>query len=464
MKVKAIPIGWVLRGSRRMDCNPYLSGALEARIRLEEMRTPKQPLESLTLGGAAGIYHAGREGRTWVRNRRHGVPFLGSTKILAADLSELPLLSVRQVESNPRFIIHEGWTLITRSGTIGRMAYARPEMDGMACSEHVMRVVPDPNLVHPGFLYAYLNSKFGVPLVVSGTYGSIIQSIEPQHIADLPVPRFGTRFESEVHTLVQEAADARTRARLLRRDALDKLYGALGLADVFSHATSTSFAVFSHPAASLSRLDAAHYAPPGTIAQEELVNTDHPTCAIEDVARVFTPGIFKRKYVDDPSNGYPYFSGSDLFLMTPAPRGFLNRRSKGIDAYLVKTGWILVQDAGQLGGLIGQALRVGPTVSGGAASNHLMRIVPADEVDAAYLLTVLQSPHGYRAITRHAFGTSIPQLDPKHISSVEIPWPARQLRMAISAPMVRSWGLEDHAVSAESEALRLVEAAIEDAA
>ncbi|WP_419650104.1 hypothetical protein, partial [Thiolapillus sp.] len=66
------------------------------------------------------------------------------------------------------------------------MAYARPDMDGVACSEHVMRVVPNESLIKPGYLYAYLSSRFGVPIVVSGTYGAIIQHIEPHHIAELP--------------------------------------------------------------------------------------------------------------------------------------------------------------------------------------------------------------------------------------------------------------------------------------
>src|SRR5690606_3867167 len=130
--------------------------------------------------GQEGIFHAGRESRWWVNSPAYGVPYLSSSSVLRADLSGLPFIHRSQVDANPRFTIREGWTLITRSGTIGRMVYARPDMDGLACSEHVMRVAPNPKRVAPGYVYAFLASKFGVPLVVSGTYGSIIQSIEPQ--------------------------------------------------------------------------------------------------------------------------------------------------------------------------------------------------------------------------------------------------------------------------------------------
>ena len=81
------------------------------------------------------------------------------------------------------------------------MAYARPDMDGMVFSEHVLTVVPNPDRILPGYLYAFLSSKFGVPLVVGGTYGAIIQHIEPHHIADLRVPRLSEEIETRVHRL-----------------------------------------------------------------------------------------------------------------------------------------------------------------------------------------------------------------------------------------------------------------------
>ena len=194
---------WMEDNGRRLDCNPYLSGGFEAKVLLNKLDAKKQRLNEVT----ERIIHAGRESRKYVTDPEQGVPFLGSTDILAADLSWLPLLSKKQVDKNPLFTIQEGWTLITRSGTIGRMAYARPDMAGMACSEHVLRVVPDRTKILPGYLYAYLSSRFGVALIVSGTYGSIIQHLEPNHIADLPVPRLGDALEEKIHNLIAEAAE-----------------------------------------------------------------------------------------------------------------------------------------------------------------------------------------------------------------------------------------------------------------
>jgi type I restriction enzyme S subunit len=158
----------------RLDAPPFLSGAIEARKLLEQLPVKKAPLASLTTGHKGGIYNGPMFRRNYVTDREHGVPFLTSSGILLADLSTLPLLSKKDAMSSrlPYLKIREGVTLISCSGAIGRMAYTRPEMDGMWSSQDVLKVVPDPDRILSGYLYAFLSSKFGVPLVVGGTYGA----------------------------------------------------------------------------------------------------------------------------------------------------------------------------------------------------------------------------------------------------------------------------------------------------
>ena len=95
------------------------------------------------------------------------------------------------------------------------MAYVREEMEGLACTEDVLRVVPNTAKIPSGYLYAYLSSKFGIPLIASGTYGAIIQHLEPEHISGLPVPRFGAALEKKIHDLIEEAGSLRSDASSL---------------------------------------------------------------------------------------------------------------------------------------------------------------------------------------------------------------------------------------------------------
>ncbi|WP_374499694.1 hypothetical protein [Pseudoxanthomonas sp.] len=463
MKAKSVPSSWLERDGRRLDCNPYMSGALEAKVLLESMPARKERLQDVTRNGMSGIFHAGRIKRMWADSPEHGRPFLSSTEILQADLSNLPFISRKAIAENPRLPLHTGWTLITRSGTVGRMAYARPDMEGYACSEHVLRVVPDAEKIPPGYLYAYLSSKFGVPLVVGGTYGAIIQHIEPEHIANLPVPRLGTKAELEVHTLIESAASNRSQAHQLRQEAQTSFYRQFSLSDLADADTAVNYAAFVVRAASLRRLDAAYYSPVCRAAADELASIGE-TKRLDEVARVFTPGIFKRIHVEDPAYGYPYFSGTELFQYDPEPRGHLSRRSPKIDEYIVRENWLLIQDAGQLGGLIGRHVRVTPAFANSVVSNHLMRIAAKEAHDAAYLSVVLSSPHGYRAITRNAFGSSIPQLDPAHIGGLRLPWPKEAARKRIAEPVLEAWKLEDVASANVRSATKKVEDVIEKGA
>src|SRR5262249_13397128 len=136
--------------------------------------------------------------------------------------SALPLLSKRDAQSGKLSYLElqPGMSLISCSGTIGKMAFARQEMIGVWSSQDVLKVVADPEKIPSGYLYAYLSSKFGIPLVASGTYGAIIQHLEPAHIWDLPVPRLGDALEHEIHALVEEAAELRTRASRRKQEAI----------------------------------------------------------------------------------------------------------------------------------------------------------------------------------------------------------------------------------------------------
>ena len=463
MKIKAVPLSWIRRWGLRLDTSPYMGGAVEARIKLESLAARKDELRQLTKNGMAGIVNAGRIKRLWVEDPDHGTRFLSSTDILRADLSTCSLISNKAVAANPKLIVHQGWTLITRAGTVGRMAYARSDMDGMACTEDVLRVIPDTSKIRPGYLYAFLGSQFGVPLVTSGTYGAIIQHIEPEHIADLPVPRFSDVVERKAHELVEKAADNRAGASRLREESLALFASLIAMPDMSLSGTPLSFATFPTRAGKLGRLDAAYHSPPGVQAAKALSKCE-PTDHLGNVADVFQTNIFKRPYVDDPQYGYPYFSGADLFNYDPSPRGYLRKTAPGIDQYIVKKDWLLMQDAGQLGGLIGRVMRVTSQQDLSVVSNHLIRINAKNRRDSAYLFTLLSSPIGYRAVVRNAFGSSIPQLESAHLREISIPWPKESTRQQIADLVVKSWDLEDAAIDFDHKAVALVEQAIEEAA
>ncbi|OBR44436.1 methylation-associated defense system restriction endonuclease subunit S MAD5 [Aeromonas dhakensis] len=435
--------GWLDEGGRRLDCNPYMSGALEARDTLRRLPVTER-LSAVT----ARIFHAGREARLWVSDAEHGVLFMGSSDIRVADFSALPLIAKRQVERNPLFTLGSGWTLITRSGTIGRMAYARPDMAGMACSEHVLRVVPDVERIPSGYLYAFLSSCYGVPLVVSGTYGAIIQHIEPEHIAELPVPRFAPVFEQEVAKVIDAAAAEHVAASKHRRAALGLFQAKIGWSNHSDSIVRTPMA-----SALLGRMDAFHYSPRVETGRASLA----AHCGIrlgDQVERVFEPNRGSRLKVTDPAFGVPFLSSSSVFELNPSAEYLVSRSlTPHLEKLLVSDCDVLIPRSGQLGGIIGRAVLPLPMNVGQAGSEHLVRVRCHSPSDAAYLWAVLASEPGYWALVGTAFGSSIPSLDSSLISDLTIPWLSELDRQEIGA-------LAEKAVVAQNKGNELEAAAV----
>jgi type I restriction enzyme, S subunit len=450
---RVVRSGWLNEGGRRLDCNPYMSGALEARDALKRLLTTER-LANVT----ERIFHAGREGRTWVEDSRYGIPFLGSSDILSADLSRLPLISSKQVERNPLFKLGERWTLITRSGTIGRMAYVRPEMVGMACSEHVLRVVPDAERIPPGYLYAFLTSRYGVPLVVSGTYGAIIQHIEPEHISDLPVPRFEYEFENKIHQLIEKSADLRSAANITISDSLKELNMAAG----FSSVNLPQVTQFSYSSVMFSglndRLDAPYHSAAAISAEKILDRSPLGVAALPSVVkRYFKPPIFKRLWVDSEEHGRLFVSGNDIYRYQAEEPRYVSRRTPKFDEFLLERGTVIFQAAGQIYGLFGRPLFVSGWLEGAFCADDVFRITPFTEVDGAFLYLFLRTEVGEALIKRQACGNSIPRVWEPHISKLKVLWPDQSVREIFARPVIEAHEMIEQARQAELKAIKLLE-------
>jgi type I restriction enzyme S subunit len=337
-------------------------------------------------------------------------------------------------------------------------------MKGMAGSQHFMRVVPDTAKVKPGYLYAYLSSRFGVPIVISGTYGAIIQHIEPHHISDLPVPRLGN-VEDQVHELVQNAADNRVLATGLIKEAINDVYlhldipVPLGIVDE----GAPSLTIQSSRQL-LRRMDSFYYSNVNLRARAAFdeAASQHGSALLGDIAEVWIPNIFKRLYVDDPQFGCPYFTGKEIYELSPSTDLYLKQDVADSNRLILTRGMILIQDSGQLSGLIGRPVQVGKHLNGAACTNNMVRIQATEDYDNGYLLALLATQHGIRLLKREAAGSSIPHLEERRIKALSIPWPERGVRECIGGKVIRALDLRDKAVEDEDQARTLVEQTIEE--
>lgn len=175
-----------------------------------------------------GIFIGGRAKRVYVNDPSHGIPFLSSSDMLIASFRHVNLISKKQ-PGLKKLLLQQGWTLISRSGTIGNVAYVRRDMDGLAGSEHIMRVVPDTKKIQSGYLFAFLNSSIGVSLIRQGTFGSVVDTIAPDFIATILIPRIDPVHENNIHNLVEEASENQAKANEFENQAQSLLQASLGL-------------------------------------------------------------------------------------------------------------------------------------------------------------------------------------------------------------------------------------------
>lgn len=457
-QVKAVSSSWIEKQGRRLDCGPYMSGAMEARALLERLPVRKDQLQTLTESGIAGIINPGRFTRLWVDDSDHGIPFLSSTDILQSDLSNLNFIAKSAVRENSKLIIRDHWTLITRSGTIGRMAYARRDMSGMACTEDVLRVIPDATRIKPGYLYAYLGTKFGVPLVISGTYGSIITHLEPEHVADLPVPRLGG-IEDQAHELVQCAANLRVEAsnelRLITQDLEQEISGGCHVVWTHKHVQAHAIQTISI-SSNLSRLDAFHHV--GYVG-EAIEKAAVPLTEVGNYARALRPPILKRIKVD--GTGIDFLGGRELLRLDQSAEDQIAFRTPNLEQFIVKPGMVLFQCVGQRYGIFGTPVLANRRLIGRAVTEAVMRLIPHDPEDAGYIFTYLATGFGQRLVMRHSAGTSIPVLQEDGASKILIYWPDKARRLLIHEIATAAWEKRARAVELEDEARTLVEQAIE---
>ncbi len=436
MKTFIARSGWVQEEGLRLDASAYGEGGLEARDKIV-----RGNWNQCRLDVACNLFTESRFARTYIPNPDHGVPYLTGSDMLLADLQGLLYLSKRRTPQMQQLLLGAGWTLISCSGTIGRTSFVRGQMVGMAASHDIIRAVPNTVNIQPGYLFAFLSSAPAQAMIRQRTYGSVIQHIEPSHIADLPVPLPDEPMQLRIHQRVQGAADARSEASRLLDEAaryFDRLAGPMPS----THEHAYAAAVIRSSRLNL-RLDAFHHvgwSAEGAIKGEQLGT----------IADVAIPGRMKLVHAD---HGTPFFTGIDIYQLRPNATKRIARWLPGFDELAVHSGTLLMQVDGQRYGLMGRPAYAGRTLEGAATSWHMARII-GEPAQVARVFAFAQSGSGRRAILRQSFGTSVPSISADLLKRVRIP----ALPQALIDQVIRAFALREQADEDEDRAIREVEA------
>lgn len=462
MKVSTIKSNWLAKGGFRLDCSPYLGGAIETEILLDELPVRKDTLGSVT----SAIFNGPQFVRNYVDDPEFGVPFLTGGSMLLADLSDLPFLSRHDALSSKlrNLQIKHGMTLISCSGTIGKMTYARPDMEGILGSQDILKVVPNKDLIPPGYLYAFLSSKFGVPLVTSGTYGAVIQHLEPDHITGLSVPRFGEALEENVHSLVEESSKHLDKYGSLLRDATAETLSLSGIQDIPRHLWNTDNRRFGWAQQNIrsDTLRALNYDP--RIAHHFDSIRRGAFSQLGDLCdpRFFVATIVFSRIDSDLEHGVKLVGQREAFRIWPEGR-IIARSSIEKLGLLVEPGATLIPSHGTFGEfeLFCRAVYATKRTSAYAFGGDFFRCVPMPgSIPPGYLFSFMRSDVAFRMLRSISAGSKQQYQHRSLMYEFPIPRLDSKSEERISAVVDEAADCFDRALDCEEAARGIVENAI----
>jgi type I restriction enzyme, S subunit len=162
----------------------------------------------------------GRFKRVYV-NEGQGPVFLGGKQIHELDPSNKKYLSIKHHKNRieKELKLSEGMILITCSGTIGKVAIAPKHWEHWTMSQHVIRIVPSSDSI-TGYIYVFLSSDYGRELINRFTYGSVVDEIDNDHVAQIPIPFIQPDTISQINSLALRANALRYEAYVLEQQAV----------------------------------------------------------------------------------------------------------------------------------------------------------------------------------------------------------------------------------------------------
>ena len=449
MKISKIKTRVFKSNGFRIDASFHLSDGVVVRRKIAA-----SPYKIMKVGDAANqIFYGNRAKRVYVQKRENGIPFLSSSDILQADLENVKLASKKYTPCIEQMRLQEGWILISRSGTIGNTAWATKQHAQKLASEDVIRIDPN-NILRAGFVYAYLSSSYGHSLLTQGTFGAVIQHIEPDFVASLPIPQFPAKFQEKVDNLIKESARLREEANRFLNEAVSEFEKCLN-PECYKREFCTSTVSTKQILKKFNRLD-SHY----QIAQKEFVKRRKRGLRYEKIGpkaeKIFVGNRGKRLYSKE---GVPFLSSSDMMLFNAL------RYSKNISVNTPSLKMMQVHKNEILisrSGTVGNSVLIGDLLNKKAVSEHALRLLLDEQkIKPSYVFAYLNTEEGRELLQSLAYGSVIVTLGEDFVADIDLPILDEQIQRKIIQKINEYVWASDSAAEKESLAISLVEKEID---
>lgn len=454
-----------ISSANRFDASYHLSDGVHSRQVVRQ-----SPYKIITVGDASQkIFHAGRWKRTYVSVAQNGVPLVGSSDMLKSDLTTLKRISRKFTPDFADKKLEKGWILISCSGTIGNSVFTTKEHAEKLASQDVIRIIPN-DILRSGYVYAFLSSSYGFNLLTQGTFGAVIQHIEPANVSSIPIPVMPESFQQRIDDNIQKASTLREVAADLIAQAERRMKEAAGLEELtvddydyfgprndrrnsainavnIRDIGTTSFNAFCHS----SRIQTVRERVNNSVSIKDILQNNAP----------FSTGSFPRVEVKE-GKGVMLINQSDIFD-TIVKGKWISKRKVNLDNNLVSYGEVLVAGVGTLGEneTFCRAIFANEDLVGQLVSGEFIRMKCNDKVPSGYLYTWLNSDYGFRLIRATHSGTKLCRPIPRLFLEIPVPIIDRDKMDEIDLMVRTAFTKRHEAYNLEKEAIRLVEAEID---
>jgi len=211
-------------GDKRLNASSYSSEIVAAKKLIQETDYEVKPLNGL----CDDIFKGPRFKRVWVDDPEHGYPYVAPKDLALYKpwlrVRENPtkaFLSKKEYENEfDHLSVDEGWLLVTRSGSIGRVFLVTESFEKYLVTDDVIRIVPKKDTLQ-GYLYAYLDSWVGHALLTQNEHGVTVDHINPPQIEDLPVILPPVEKRKTIHEKAVKAYQYREKFLKTDREAVE---------------------------------------------------------------------------------------------------------------------------------------------------------------------------------------------------------------------------------------------------
>jgi hypothetical protein len=326
--------------------------------------------------------------------------------------------------------------------------------------------VPDRDRIPAGYLYTFLASRFGIPIIKGGIYGTSVRHIEPEHIADLPVPRLDDSVEKRIDALISRAMRLRQRYEDGVAAATRDLFESAGMSELLDlrwHTLPRDLGFSASPTPLTLR--ALNFSPRAQHILGSLAAVPHQTLGKICRGGYLGSGARFRRFDSDPEHGVRLIGQRQGFWIRPEGRW--------ISPHLAPAGiyatdeTVLIASQGTLGEseVFCRSLLVTGDWLKNAFTQHFLRVVSGNtSFPGAYLFAFLRSEVVFRLLRSMSVGSKQQDIHPSLRANLPVPECTPAARERIAKTVRRAYRQRDTADRLEDKAFAVLDGAVREAA